>query len=251
VERLVIPRSYLAPEEWQKDTVQLSGREAHHLIHVLRVAPGAKLHLFDGTGQEATAVVTRVGRGEVTLSLEEKRLLTPPSWRITLAVAVPKQGLLDEIVNEATQLGVGSIVPLLTQRGVVRGTPDSFSKKEKRLAQIAIEAGKQSGVSFLPAILPATPLERWIPVFSDYTLVLMATVEGPHEKLTDLLSQGDLHKILLLIGPEGDFTEDEIRQATQRGAHRISLGPTILRCKTAALSALSILIFLLRERVPG
>ena len=244
-------RSYLAPEQWLGGSAHLSGREADHLIHVLRVAPGVRLQIFDGVGQEAIAVVTRVGRGEVTLSLEEKRTLAPAPWKITLAVAIPKKGLLETIVDEATQLGVGSIVPLLTQRGVVRGTPDDFSKRQKRLSQIAIEAGKQSGVPFLPEVLPATPLKRLLPTFSDYTLILMATVRGPHERLTDLFSQKDLHRVLLLIGPEGDFTEEEIRQATQAGARRISLGSNILRCETAALCALSILTFLLRERSPG
>ena len=232
---------------WQGKTLTLSGREAHHLSRVLRVTPGATIDLFDGKGHSGRALVARVGRGEVELQLQEKRLAKPPSFQITLGCAIPK-GTFEEVIREATQLGAVAILPLVTARGEVKISAQEFSKKKRRFSQIAIESGKQSGVLRLPVLLALSSFRDALATFSQYDLVLMAAVEGPHEKLTTLLANGDIHRVLLLVGPEGDFTPEEMSAASSAGVKRISLGPNILRCKTAAISALSIVSFILREK---
>lgn len=227
-------RCYLDPREWDKKRIQITGREAHHLAHVLRVRPQTEVTCFDGQGQEADGVVTRVTRHEVILDLKEKRQVHAPAWRLSLGVAIPRRSKLDQIIDQAAQLGVHEILPLLTSRGVVKG-----NVKRDRLLQIAIEAAKQSGVSRLPILHPATPWWEGVRSFGSYDGVLMATVEGPHEDLGELLSDSRLKNLLILIGPEGDFTPAEIQEAVQAGAHRISLGPTVLRVETAAVAAVS------------
>lgn len=218
------------------------------MTRVLRAAPGMSLAIFDGKGREGKARIALVHRDGVELAFKEKHDVPPPLWDVTLGVAIPKQGKLEEIVDEATQLGAAHILPLLTARGVVRISPQEFSKKQKRLTQITIEAGKQSDVSWLPDVLPVERFGEVLSSFSDYDCVLIGAVQGPHERLTDLLAPPTIRRVLLLIGPEGDFTREEMESAAKRGAHRVSLGPTVLRCATAALCLLSTALFVLREK---
>ncbi len=241
-------RSFLPPESWPAGSeIKLSGREAHHLSRVLRVRPGDRVTLFDGEGREAEAIVGRVGAQEVLLKLGPIRLRPPSPWEITLALAVPGNVKMDEIVNQAIQLGAGRIVPLVTERTVTRFTPERWRSRQERLNRVAVEAAKQCGVSRLPAVESLTRWQELLESFPSYDLILMASVEGPHEPLASVLAEKPAKNILLLIGPEGDFTREETETAAAQGARRFSLGPTILRCETAAASALSILNFLLRK----
>ena len=233
-------------QRWGGEKISISGREAHHLIHVLRLTPGMALTCFDGAGNEAGALVKRIGRDEILLELKDQRVVPPPAFPVTLGVAVPGHGKLDEIVNQAAQLGAAKIIPLLTSRTLLKKMPAAQSQRKKnRLEQIIVEAGKQSGVSRLPVLDPFTPWADLLSSFKDYGLVLIAAVEGPHESLTAVLSKKSPCSVLLLIGPEGDFAPGEVQQALKAGAHRISLGPTVLRCETAVVSALSVVSYLL------
>lgn len=244
-------RCFIPPSQWKEKGVLLSGLAAHHLIHVLRVTPGAPITCFDGQGNEADAVVVEKSRRYLKLTLSTRRTAPLEDYSLTLGVALPRHGKLDEIVSQATQLGVHRIVPLKAERGVVQVPLERWARKEDRLRQIAIEAGKQSGRSRLPVLEPILPLAEFIPSFSHYDLILLFTVEGPAEELAELVVKSPSRHLLLLIGPEGDFSPKEIRQAEQAGAHLVSLGPTVLRCETACAVAVGIVSFLLREKGKG
>lgn len=202
---------------------------------------------FDGQGREAEAIVTQLSTREIILQLGQQRQALPPPWQISLGIAVPGQGKLEEIINQATQLGVGRFIPLSTQRTVARHTPEQFSRKLNHLQQVAIEALKQCGLCRIPEIQSVTPWKGLLTTLSRYDLVLIYTVEGPHEGMKELVVARRPRDLLLLVGPEGDFSPEEIQQAVQAGAHRVSLGPSVLRCETAAVAAVSIVSFLLRE----
>ncbi|MBI3318686.1 MAG: 16S rRNA (uracil(1498)-N(3))-methyltransferase, partial [Candidatus Omnitrophica bacterium] len=182
-------RCFAPPSAWGAgDLIRLTGGEAHHLADVLRAKPGLQVTCFDGEGLEAEALVRRVSRKEVFLQLQGKRLAEPSGTVLTLAVAPPAHGKLGEIVNQATQLGAQRILPLLTARTVVKISPGDWARKEERLRQIVIEAGKQSGLSRLPALLAPIAFRDLIRKSGEYGLLLLAAVEGPHEKLSTLLS---------------------------------------------------------------
>lgn len=226
----------------------MGGNEAHHLIHVLRVKPQQKIICFDGLGNEADGVVTRVTRGSLFLKLEHPKAGPSLPWDVSLGMAVPRQGKLDEIVSKTTQLGIREILPLATARGVVKSDLARFERKRERLSQIAIEAAKQCGVNRLPTIHPVISWKEVCHRFGDYDLTLMAAIEGPHENLNQLISRGHPAKSLVLIGPEGDFTPEEISAAVHAGAHRFSLSPHILRCETAAVVAVGLVSFFLQDK---
>lgn len=240
-------RCHLPPDEWTQGEVSLSGPEAHHLVRVLRVRPGERLVCFDGQGREAEAVVQRVSAGKLLLRLGPPKTLPKPACSLTLAVAVPGQGMLDRIVHEATQFGVERVLPVQTERSVARFSPERFERKRSHLRQISLEAAKQSGAGFLPALDPPLLWSRVVELLPGYDLALLGAIQGPHEPLGRLLKEQRPSRLILLIGPEGDFTEEETAQAERAGARRISLGPSVLRCETACVAALSVVSFLLRE----
>ena len=244
-------RCFIPPEDWPAGSeVRISGREAHHLSRVLRVRPGEKVLLFDGQGRQMEAAVREAGSGKLFLDAGPLQQISPPPWSVHLGIAIPGQGKLEEIVSFATQLGVSEILPLETERTVVRFTADRFKRKSEHLRQVAVETAKQCGIGLLPEIRAVTPWSPLVASFPEYHRIVLAAVEGPHEDwkkaLSDLPVSSSV-KILLLVGPEGDFSPEEIQQASGAGARLVSLGPLVLRCETAVVASLTTLFFILRN----
>ncbi len=243
-------RVYVPAEQWSSETV-LTGEEAHHLARVLRVREGETVLCLDGRGRQANGKISRLSGREVVLSLESPTTAPPEKPAITLASAIPGQGKIEEIINQAVQLGVAGFIPLLTQRTEFKLSGDRLQAKQRRFLQVAVEAMKQSGSLFLPEIAPVTSWRECLDDFSRYDRVLIASLQGPYPPLKPILSSPKLRHILILIGPEGDFTLEEVDQAVTAGALRFSLGPHVLRCETAAISAVSVVSHLAREVSPA
>jgi 16S rRNA (uracil1498-N3)-methyltransferase len=220
---------YFADEPISTDRVTLSGPEAHHLIHVMRATPGLQVTLFDGGGDEFPAVVERVGRAEVELSVFARQSIDRElSFDLTLGVALPKGDRQKWLVEKAVELGVTRIVPLRTQRGVAQPVDQALA----RLRRSVIEASKQCGRNCL---LQLDQPRSW-PDFvatADASCRLVAHPRG-NGKLHSLLSaiSGD---VCAAIGPEGGFADEEIALAVAANWHVVDLGPRILRVETAVL----------------
>lgn len=241
-------RCYIPPDQWGEGDFVLSGREAHHLARVLRVRSGEKILCFDGTGREADAIVQKIAGDRLHLQVGPARRLPPDPFSLALAFSIPGQGKADEIVAQATQMGIAKILPMVTARSVVRGRQERLLRKQDRFLQIAVESAKQCGIPRIPQIEPVQPWDRLPGSFPLYDTVLLASLEGPWNPLPDLLKAPSIRTVLVLIGPEGDFTPEETEGAVRAGARRFSLGPTVLRCETACVSSLSVISFLLRSR---
>ena len=212
----------------------LSADEAHHAVHVLRLKVGDTLNVFDGRGQEAQC---RLGEaGQLTIL---QRSSTPAlAVRITLAQAIPKKNM-DLIVQKATELGVAAIVPLISERTAVQ--IDDDSKKVQRWRDIALDACKQCGNNWLPEIQTPRKACDFIEKPGAFDLKLIASLQPDAKPLKSILSDSSLRSVLILVGPEGDFTPAELSAAKSAGCLPLSLGPLVLRAETAALYALSIL----------
>jgi 16S rRNA (uracil1498-N3)-methyltransferase len=242
-------RCYLPPGRLREGRAEISGPEARHLTHVLRIRRGDRVLCFDGMGRAAEAAVEAVSRAALSLQLSPVRQLPPPRFSISLGIGVPGQGILERIVNQAAQLGAHRVIPIAAERSLIRGARVDLEKKRARWQRIVLEAAKQSGNPFLPEILSVTSWRDLIGSFRQYHQVLLASLAGPHEELSALLADPACRNVLLLIGPEGDFSPEEITQAVAAGARRFSLGQPVLRCDTACAAGLSVLSFLLRQRV--
>ncbi|MBA3315104.1 MAG: 16S rRNA (uracil(1498)-N(3))-methyltransferase [Planctomycetota bacterium] len=227
-------RFYL-PQPLDRPEVTLSGSEAHHLAHVLRIAAGATVTLFDGEGTTAVAEVLSVSKRDVTLRPRSVVKEPDVAPRITLAVAPPKGDRFRWLVEKATELGVARLVPLLTRRTVV----DPRESKLDKLRQTMVAACKQCGRNRLMELTEPIRFESLLSnvAFAGERLILL----HPSDKSLSFapLESGQAG-VTLLIGPEGGFTEEETQQAIDRGAEIAALGRTILRTETAAIAAAAV-----------
>lgn len=213
----------------------LTTEEAHHCINVLRLKVGDTLNVFDGRGHEAQCRITEFSKDIVRLVILQHSSTPSLPCRISLAQAIPKKNM-DLIVQKATELGVTAIVPLISERTLKRptGTPE-------RWREIALEACKQSGNNWLPEIHPPQEARAFLEAPGTFDLKLIASLQPGSKPLKDILGDVRPASVLVLIGPEGDFTPAELTAAKLAGCLPLSLGPLVLRAETAALYALSIL----------
>ena len=220
------------------ETAAITGDDAHHISRVLRMKAGDALSICDGAGSEYDAVISSVLQDSIVCALGEKRLSGAESpVRITLFQCLPKTGKMELIVQKCTELGVFSIVPVLSARCVVVPNKD-FDKKRERYNRVALEAAKQSRRAMIPQVLPLAELKK-IDVKS-FDLFLVAYEDETTATLKQALrAAGSLQTIALLIGPEGGLEEGEVRQLAKEGAKSVSLGPRILRTETAGMAMLA------------
>ncbi|MBA2431770.1 MAG: 16S rRNA (uracil(1498)-N(3))-methyltransferase [Chthoniobacterales bacterium] len=238
-------RFYIAPNEWNPDALVLTGSEAHHARNVLRLAEGDKVVLFNGRGREITAAVT--GTASRTVALRKLHESATPllRCRITLAQAIPKGKNMDLIVQKAVEIGASEIAPILSDRTIVRLDEDDVAQKQAKWQTVAIEAAKQCGQNWLPQVAPPCTLAQFFAERHKFDLQLIGSLQSDTLHLKQVLSAygNRPESVLMLIGPEGDFTPAELNLARRHGCRPITLGPIILRVETAAIYCLSVLSY--------
>ncbi|MCI0334222.1 MAG: 16S rRNA (uracil(1498)-N(3))-methyltransferase [Planctomycetes bacterium] len=217
----------------------LDGPEAHHLLHVMRAAVGEHVILFDDSGAEYTAVVETLGRADVVLRIVERREIDRElPFTLAVGVALPKGDRQKWLVEKLTELGVATLVPLATTRGVAQPTDAALD----RLRRAVIEAAKQCGRNRLMRIAKPQAWDDWI---SQVPASIASDPRSPdHRRLLahpggTPLAEFDLsaqQATQLAIGPEGGLTDAEVAAATAAGWQTVELGPRILRVETAAVA---------------
>jgi 16S rRNA (uracil1498-N3)-methyltransferase len=240
-------RFHLSPAECKTGPLTLAGREAHHALHVLRVRPGEQVVILDGAGRELLCRVENFDRDKLQLIVLETKSVPAPPCQITLLQAVPKGKIIESIIQKATELGVTRIVPLLSERVVVDLDEKHAGRKAEKWQQVAVEAIKQCGAAWLPRVeLPVTPKE-FLARRETFELPLVASLqpgaEHPRNYFRKFEAQHERkpRSACIWIGPEGDFTAEEVGAITSGGAWPITLGRLVLRVETAATYCLSIL----------
>src|SRR5512133_1498098 len=149
-----LPKFHLPPEQCSGPRILLTGQEAHHAAKVLRLRPGDAALVLDGAGGEYRCVVQASGRHELALDVQERRTWPKPAARITLVQALPKGKTFDVIIQKATELGAARVIPLLSERSVPHFESEAVSHKTAKWRAVAVEAAKQCGTPWLPAIEP-------------------------------------------------------------------------------------------------
>ena len=221
-----------------REVVVLSAEESHHLARVLRVRVGQELVLFDGRGGVAEAVLETVSKTAVEARILKQWQEPPPAVEIHLIQAVPKPDRWELVLQKAVELGVTHIQPILTQHTEFRPNP----KKQARWDKVIRNAAQQCEVRWLPTLQPLTKFPAILPALSDYDLVLVGSLYEGTIPLHDAPIRGK-KKVALLIGPEGDFSPEEVAEAQAAGGVSVSFGKRILRTETAAIFGLSILAY--------
>ena len=259
--------SFVTPGSLQNDLVVLSPDESHHLARVLRVEPNQELTLFDGQGTRAEGVVESVTKKEVSVRITNRETVAPPAVEITLIQAICKPDRFEMILQKATELGVRTILPVVTANASLPA--GKIDKIISRGEAIIRNASQQCGTAWLPVFHPLEKLSSLFPTLGKEQQALTQSV--PMLGKFDAVFIGSLHPnakpfkesfhppspegsgatrgleniktAALLIGPEGDFTKEEVHAAVEAGAIPVTFGKQILRTETAAIFGLSVLAY--------
>jgi len=244
-------RFYISPEDWNSGALALAGSEAHHARDVLRVRRGDKVVLFNGQGREITAEIADFNDNEIGLRKLNEVETPPLRCRIVLGQAIPKGKHMELIVQKAVEIGAAEIAPIISDRTVVQIDSESAAQKQSKWQQIAIEAAKQSGQNWLPRVHTPKKLEQLFSAaaLESFDLRLIGSLQPDARHLKKILGDYSIEhqhrpwSVLMLVGPEGDFTPAELALARRYGCQPITLGPIILRVETAAIYCLSVLSY--------
>jgi 16S rRNA (uracil1498-N3)-methyltransferase len=223
------------------DLVELSGPEGRHAVAVKRLQVGERIDLGDGSGTVLRAVVEAVsGRESLVARVQEREVLAPPQPRIVVVQALPKGERGETAVETLTEVGVDVIVPWQAERCVARWTGDKVQRGREKWAAAARAAGKQARRAWLPEV---APLARTADVESLVAAAACAIVlhEEAQESLRDIVvpAAGD---VVLIVGPEGGVSPDELARFTTAGAQVGLLGPTVMRTSTAGTVAAAVIL---------
>lgn len=231
----------------------VEGEEAHHAVRVLRLQVGDECELFNGKGDAARARVQCADGTRLTVQVIRVLSPVPTLANITLAVAIPKAGNMELIVQKAVEMGIRRIVPLITERTIVRLNPAEAVSKTKKWNRIALEACKQCGVNSLPTVEPPLSYANFLKRTDLPQLRLQCAILPTSRPIRDTLERARVqgtHEALLLIGPEGDFSPTEYEQAGAAGYVPVSLGPIILRVESAVFTATAVTRYALDPDCP-
>ncbi len=237
-------RFYISPGSVAKDRVVVRGKELHHAKDVMRLKEGDAITVFDGTGKEYSGMIERVRKDELTAKILKVSHAGPERCMLTLIQAVPKSDRMDLIVEKATELGAARIIPVVTARTIVR--PAGRTPKLERWRKIAVVAAKQCGRITVPEISSVIDFEDSLSYIRDHGISLMPCLHERNRTLKEVLRGKTADSAAVFIGPEGDFTASEVKDAVGAGAIPVFLGREVLRSETAAITVLSILNYELR-----
>jgi 16S rRNA (uracil1498-N3)-methyltransferase len=237
-----VSRFFVNKEAVKGNRIYITGDEAHHIVDVMRLKTLDKVITFDGTGREYAGFIRKTGRKSVEVEVVETRMpLARSGARITLIQAIPKKEKMDYIVEKATELGVHSIIPIITKRTI----PDWDSEKKRanaeRWRKIAREAAKQCGRRDIPLVGEVSEFISAVKGAGDCDLCLMAALSDEAVKLKDALASFKGGSLAIAVGPEGDFTPEEIKAARAARFKSVSLGSRVLKSDTAGLAMLAVL----------
>jgi len=241
---------FFAPKEnIRGGFIYIDGREARHILNVMRLKEKDKVIVFDGSGAEYRGFIKKTKSTSLTVEIIERRLpkkeLLP---KITLAQCIPKKQKMDYIVEKATELGVSEIIPIISERVIVELNEQKAQEKLNRWRKIALEASKQCGRSEIPKIAKVEKFYRSLDRVNDYDAALLACLSENTIPLEKAISRIQVGSVIVFVGPEGDFTPEEITMAKDTNCRFVYLGRRVLKSDTAPIYILSVLHYEFTKR---
>lgn len=232
-----------------EDGVHIDGGDHNHIKNVLRMKPGEAIRISTQTGRSFFCRIESICRGETIAAVEEEDVQgTELCSRITLFQGLPKGNKMELIIQKATELGVGEIVPVAMKNCVVRLDEKKAQNKQRRWQAIAGSAAKQSKRTYIPCVGMPIAWHEALAKAGELDVVLV-----PYENERGMAATREMIRSIprgssigIIIGPEGGFAESEI-EGLLAGMHRISLGRRILRTETAGLATLAMLVYELED----
>lgn len=231
------------------ERVTISGRDARHIVKALRLKPGDAILVVNSVGQKHVARIVATRETSVEAEIEETydSGASEPRVPVTLIQGLPKADKMNGIVQKCTEIGVSRIIPILTERSVMKPNSASAERKVARWRRIAEEAAKQSGRDIVPLIENVGTLRSALATLCTEGIPMLFPWELEEERsLRQALSELGLSSapgIGFFIGPEGGFSHSEVEYARALGAITVTLGPRILRTETAGPVVTAIILY--------
>lgn len=222
------------------NTVTITGDDAHHVHRVLRMKIGDEITVCDGIGHDYACTITALSDTDVQLQVLEQRETTcEPTTAVTLYQGLPKSDKMEWIIQKCVEIGIARIVPVAMSRCVVKLNAAEGEKKRQRWQKIAAGAAEQSGRGCIPEVEAPISFNEALGRLRNENAVTF--YEGGGGSLSALVD-ANTRQVSIVVGPEGGFDISEIEQLQQHGAKTATLGKRILRCETAPLVALSVIM---------
>lgn len=241
-------RRFFTEPENIKDDFALIIEDASHITKVLRMNIGDEILLFDGTGYEYVAQLTKVSGDMCEAKIISSEFSAQePKTKVTVYQGIPKSGKMEGIIQKSVELGVHTITPVSTDRCVSKlDGGKKQAEKLKRWNKIAVEAAKQCGRGILPRVTPPLTFDEAIAEMQNSDLALMPYEMLAHmgvSNIKDTLCGTDAQNISVIIGPEGGFSNTEAEKAKEKGLKLVSLGRRILRTETVSHAVLAMIMY--------
>jgi 16S rRNA (uracil1498-N3)-methyltransferase len=238
---------FIDPSAATNSSVAIQQSEAHHIKNVLRLKLGDRIKLFDGTGFEYEAVIKEMSGAKVDVEIRSRvRANLRSGVQIMVAQAFLKEKKMDDLVRKLCELGVAKWVPFFSQRSIARPDASRLAGRSRRWHRIAAEALKQCRRADLPEIVGPLSFKEVLDFSKtcDLNIVFWENESTPLNSAIESNATHPIRKILLMLGPEGGFTQQEIETAEHSGFFLAGLGPRILRAETATLAAVTLVQYL-------
>ncbi len=236
-----MPRFFAESKNIFDTYIVICGDDARHIGRSLRMKLSDKITVCCQNTDYECEIKSISDKEVVAQIISKNKTKSEPDISLTLFQAVPKSDKLEFIVQKAVELGAARIVPVLTRRCVAKYDEKSFEKKLLRLRRIAEEAAKQSGRGSIPEVCNIIDIESYYNSLQNFDLSLVC-YEGGGKRFNEVKELDSSKNISLFIGSEGGFDESEVEKAKENGAVLVTLGSRILRCETAPVCAISIIM---------
>ncbi|WP_138493280.1 RsmE family RNA methyltransferase [Paenibacillus pinistramenti] len=244
-------RYFIPPEQFGEDHVLVAGEDARHITKVMRGKPGDKIIVSDGQGRVVLAELASLEPDSVTAKvLESMPETSEPRVKVDIAQSLPKGDKMETVIQKCTEIGAASFIPFLSERTIVQYDERKEGKRTARWAKIAKEAAEQAHRSRIPEVRQPLKWKGLLELFQGYDLVCLCYEKETGAQLRDIiepfassLGREAAGRVLVIVGPEGGFTEEEVSAAEAAGAKSVGLGRRILRTETAGMAALTCILY--------
>jgi 16S rRNA (uracil1498-N3)-methyltransferase len=244
-------RYFIPPEQFGAMEATIAGDDAHHLIHVMRARTGDSIIVSNGLNREALAQIASIGKNAVTVKLvEDLPMNAEPKAQVWIAQSLPKGDKMELVIQKGTEVGAARFVPFLSARTVVQYDAKKEAKRLERWRKIAKEAAEQAHRNLIPEVDAPVSWSQLLALAKDADLALLCYEKESRQKLKTALKQAvekrggpEGMRILLAVGPEGGFTEQEAEEAERERFQIVGLGARILRTETAGIVGLTCILY--------
>lgn len=240
----MIPRVFVGSDNINNNIAMIDGSDVNYLKNVLRLKPGDDMIVLDSKNREySSKIISLSNNGTIKAELiKEKHPASESKVKITVAQGIPKNPKMEIVIQKSTELGAEKIIPVMTERSVVKISAEKESGRIDRWRKIAKEAAEQSGRTMIPLIEGIKDLDDVLAQKDDFDgRILLWEIEKEVTLKNFLQKNKKIKNLLVLIGPEGGFSRKEAELAKKNGFTAVSIGNRILRTETASLAVLSMI----------